>query len=90
MIKFQPNLEGFDTVRTWPSTKALLLEKAERMAAEANSVPSTTLPAATEPYYEVNEAGDERRARYRVTTTSLRAYLHENKTFALHTAYSSG
>jgi hypothetical protein len=88
-IKFVPKNAGFNALRTSATANALIREPAERIAAGANAIPSTTSPAATEPYYEVKEAGDEKRARYRVTTTSIRASRHEAKTFALHRAYSA-
>jgi hypothetical protein len=82
-IKFVRNDAGFDALRTSPGAQALVAGRAEALAAEANAIPSTTSPAAAEPYYEAYEAGDEHRARYRVRTTGLRASRHEAKTQAL-------
>lgn len=89
-IKFKRNEAGFNELRTRSSVDAWAKDEAEKLAAAANAIPSTTLPAATEPYYEVVEAGGETRARYRVKTTGLRASRHEAKTKALYRAESSG
>lgn len=77
---------GFRELRTSSAAKGLLKELADEMAAKANAVPSTTEPAATEPYYEVQDGTDSERARYRVRTTGDRAAKHEAKTQALHKA----
>lgn len=65
------------------SAAGLVKSHADDLAAGANSVPSTTEPEATEPYYKVWEASDEERPRYRVATTGDRAAKHEAKTQAL-------
>jgi hypothetical protein len=82
-MKFRRNDAGFDQLRTSAATDAWAKSKAETMAELANAVPSTTDPAATEPYYEVVEWGDEHRAKYLVRATSPRARRHETKTQAL-------
>ena len=89
-IKFRRNVAGFNELRTRAATDALVRNEAEKVAASANAIPSTTTPAATEPYYEVVESGDEKRARYRVKTTGLRSSKHEAKTNALLRSLSSG
>lgn len=83
-IKF--NNAGFRELRTSANTKAYVRGFAEEMAETANKVPSTTDPAATEPYYEVEDGADNERARYRVRVTSARAAKHEAKTQALQKA----
>lgn len=88
-MKIKFNNRGFDALRTSAGAQALVKEHAERIEAAANAIPSTTSPAATEPYYEAHEAGDEHRARYRIATTGIRASRHEAKTFALNRALSS-
>jgi|GEM_PF-3307429 len=88
-IKFTRNDAGFDALRTSAGADALLKAHAVLIAAAANAVPSTTTPAAVGPYYDVHEAGDSHRARYRVATNSIRASLHEAKTHALLRAQSS-
>ena len=89
-MKFRINEAGFDQLRTSGQAQSEVKERADRIAAAANAIPSTTDPAATEPYYKSYEAGDENRARYRVATTSIRASRHEAKTFALQRGLSSG
>jgi hypothetical protein len=89
-IKFKRNDAGFNELRTRPATDARVKSEAENLATAANAIPSTTSPAATEPYYEVVDAGSEKRARYRVKTTSVRARLHDTKTQALLRGLSSG
>jgi hypothetical protein len=79
-IKF--NSAAFKAILTSSAVKAKIKGLADDMAAAANSVPSTTSPAAKEPYYEVQD-GTTDRARYRVRTTGLRAARHEAKTQAL-------
>lgn len=88
-MKITFNNAGFDALRTSPAAQALAKEHAEKIAAAANAIPSTTTPAATEPYYETHEAGDEHRARYRIATTGARASRHEVKTQALLRGLSS-
>ncbi len=77
---------GFRELRTSSAANSIVKGLAEEMAERANAVPSTTEPAATEPYYEVQEASDEERARYRVRTTGARAAKHDAKTQALNKA----
>jgi len=89
-IKFKRNTAGFNELRTSAGAKALVREHAEKVAAAANAIPSTTTPAATEPYYEVVESGDAKRARDRIKTTGPRASRHEAKTKALLRGLSSG
>lgn len=89
-MKFRRNEAGFDALRTSAGANALVRAAAERVEAAANAIPSTTTPAATEPYYEAYDASDENRARYRVATTSIRASRHEAKTDALLRGLSSG
>ena len=88
-IKFVANDAGFAALRTSPSSDYLVKVKAQAITRAANAVPSTTDPATDEPYYEMHDAGDAERARYRVATTSIRASRHEAKTFALQRAMSS-
>ena len=88
-MKIKFNNKGFDELRTSAGAQALVKQHADRIEAAANAIPSTTTPAATEPYYESHEAGDEHRARYRIATTGARASRHEAKTFALNRALSS-
>ena len=89
-FKFKRNEAGFNELRTRPAVDAWAKQEAEQLAAAANAIPSTTSPAATEPYYEVVDAGGETRARYRVKTTGPRAVKHEAKTDALLRGLSSG
>lgn len=86
-IKF--NEAGFRELLTSAGAYSLLEPHAERMKTEANAVPSTTEPAATEPYYEIHKGGygsNDDRARVQVQTTSDRAAKHEAKTGALQAA----
>lgn len=89
-IKFTANDAGFAALRTSPGADALVKSHAVAIESAANAIPSTTEPAATEPYYESHEAGDEHRARYRVATTSIRASRHEFITNALQRGLSNG
>lgn len=89
-IRFKRNDAGFNELRTRPAVDAWAKQEAEQLAAAANAIPSTTSPAATEPYYEVVESGTEKRARYTVKTTGARASKHEAKTDALLRGLSSG
>ena len=92
-IRFKRNVAGFNALRTSAWADGLVKAKAESIEAAANAIPSTTSPAATEPYYEakkVAEAADTKRARYRVVTTNIRAVNHEVKTQALLRGLSSG
>lgn len=74
---------GFRELLTDAATKAVVKGHADVMAEQANGSASTTEPATEEPYYEVQDGSDEKRARYRVRTTSIRAAKHEAKTQAL-------
>lgn len=82
-FRLQFNKSGFRELRTSAGVKALVEAEAEKVAARANEVPSTTDPEAAEPYYEVQDGTDGERARYRVRTNSRRAARHEAKTQAL-------
>lgn len=84
------NDAGFDALLTSGQTQALVTERAEAIAEAANAVPSTTSPAASEPYYVVDDASDEHRARARVRTNGPRAANHEAKTQALQQGLSHG
>jgi hypothetical protein len=88
-VRFKRNEAGFNALRTSPVYKAMLKGHADRIESAANAIPSTTTPAATEPYYETYDASDERRSRYRIATANLRAQRHEARTFALNRALSS-
>lgn len=85
-MRIQFREAGFRELLTSASTKALVEEKAEEIAQRANAVPSTTSPAATEPYYEVEDATTDQ-AEYRIITAagkqSIRNVRHEAKTQAL-------
>lgn len=83
MVRIEFNSSGFDELLTSAGADALVKKHADETAERANAVPSTTTPAATEPYYKVYEAGDRHRARHRVVTASGRAIAHEAKTNAL-------
>lgn len=85
-FRLQFHKDGFRELRTSPQAKALLEREAEQIAARANASPSTTSPAATEPYYELQDATDNDRARYRIKTTGPRAARHEAKTQTLQKA----
>lgn len=87
-IKF--NNAGFQELLTSAGANALVQEHAEQIAAKANSVPSTTAPAVTQPYYEIEDGSDGKRARRRVRTTGERAARHEAKTQALQKALGGG
>jgi len=89
-MMFERNDAGFNAIRKQAQFANMAKSKAEAIAAAANAIPSTTDPATEEPYYEVFEAGDGARARYRVATASLRAQRHEMRTQALQRALSSG
>lgn len=80
-IKF--NEAGFRALLTGAGAQSLVEEHAERVAAAANAVPSTTQPAHVGDYYEAKDASDGDRARRRVVTTDDRAAAHEAKTHAL-------
>lgn len=77
------NDAGFRQLRTSAAATAMLKGHADRIAEAANAVPSTTSPAATEPYYEVHDGSDAKRSRFRVVTANRRAVGHEAKTQAL-------
>lgn len=89
-MRIQWNEAGFDELLTSPGAHALVDEHAAALAARANAVPSTTSPPATEPYYAVEDASDEHRARARVHTTGPRSANHEAKTHALQQGLSGG
>ncbi len=89
-MMFERNDAGFNAIRKAAEFDSWAKREAEAIAAAANAIPSTTDPATDEPYYEVFEAGDGARARYRVATASLRAQRHEMRTQALQRALSSG
>jgi hypothetical protein len=86
MARIQFHEAGFEALLTSAATKAVVKKPADAMAEKANAVASTTDPAATEPYYEV-EDGTTDRARYRVATAQgdqlKRNVRHEAKTQAL-------
>lgn len=83
MARIEINEAGFDALRTSVPVKNLVERHASELAARANAVPSTTDPAADEPYYAVEDTTDGRRARYRIHTTGDRSVKHETKTQAL-------
>jgi hypothetical protein len=89
-IRFKRNVSGFNALRTSAAVDGLIREKAESIEAAANAIPPTTSPPPEEPYYEAKEAGDAKRARYRVVTANIRAQRHEVKTQALLRGLSSG
>lgn len=80
-IKFHE--AGFRELLTSAGAEALVQAEAERLAASANAVGSTTSPAHTLPYYVVEDASDDDRARRRVVTDGPRAAAHEARTQAL-------
>lgn len=80
-IKF--NEAGFRALLTGSGAQGLVEEQAVRVAAAANSAPSTTSPAHDRPYYTVEDGSDSDRARRRVVTDGARAAAHEAKTQAL-------
>lgn len=82
-VRIQFNEAGFRELLTGAGAQGLVEEQADRMAAGANAVPSTTQPAHTGPYYQVEDGSDGDRARRRVVTTDARAAAHEAKTHAL-------
>ncbi|MCB1287420.1 MAG: hypothetical protein KDB47_06935 [Mycobacterium sp.] len=90
MARIVFNPAGFRELLTSPEVTGMLKEHADSLAERANAVPSTTSPAANEPYYHVYEASDEQRARFRVASRGLRAARHEAKTQALQKGLSSG
>ena len=77
------NSRGFQELLTSAAANAALDHHADEITEQANAVPSTTSPAAEEPYYKAYEAGDENRARRRIVTVGQRAIRHEAKTNAL-------
>jgi hypothetical protein len=82
-VRVEFHSRGFQQLLTSPETNAVVRGHADDMAERANAVPSTTQPATSEPYYEVQDGTDEKRARYRVRTASERAAKHEARTQAL-------
>ncbi len=89
-MKIDWNEAGFDLLLTSPGARELVFKPATTLSLAANSVPSTTSPPATEPYYEIEDGTDGHRARYRVHTTGERAEKHEAKTHALQRALAAG
>lgn len=83
MVRITFRSAGFRELLTSAAAKALLTKQASEIAIAANAVPSTTEPAATEPYYRVEDASDGKRARVRIVTANSRAARHEAKTLAL-------
>lgn len=82
-MKVKFNEAGFRELLTGAAAQGLVEGQAQRMAAGANAVPSTTKPAHQGPYYKVEDGSDGKRARRRVVTTDARAAAHEAKTHAL-------
>lgn len=80
------NQSGFDELLTGSFAQGLVDDEADRLAGRANAVALTTDPAATEPYYEVEDGSDNTRARRRVRAAGARAMKHEAKTNALQKA----
>ena len=80
------NQSGFDELLTGSFAQGLVDDEADRLAGRANAVASTTDPVATEPYYEVQDGSDNKRARRRVRAVGARAMRHEAKTNALQKA----
>jgi hypothetical protein len=89
-VKFVRNDAGFDQLRLSAGSQALVREAAEKVEAAANAIPSTTSPAAEEPYYSSREDNTPSRARYLVGTTGIRASRHEARTKALLRGMSAG
>lgn len=85
-MRIQFNEAGFRELLTGSYADSLAKKEADELAERANAVPSTTDPAATEPYYEVQDGSDAERARYRVRAAGRRAMRHEAKTNALQKA----
>ncbi len=77
---------GFDELLTGSYANSLLDKETESIADRANAVPSTTDPAASVPYYEVEDGSDGKRARRRIRAAGARAMRHEAKTNALQKA----
>ncbi|MCC9182569.1 hypothetical protein [Mycolicibacterium mageritense] len=82
-MRIQVNHAGFRELLTGAAAQSLLDEQAERVASEANSVPSTTNPPHDEPYYRIEDGSDADRARRRIIADGARAMAHEAKTQAL-------
>lgn len=82
-MRIEFNAAGFRELLTSAAAEQLLRSHAERIAATANAVPSTTEPAAIEDYYEIEDGSDNNRARLRIRAASRRAVRHEAKTQAL-------
>lgn len=89
-MRLEWNDAGFDELLTSPAAHALVDQQADAIAGRANAVSSTTSPPADEPYYEVVDGSDERRARRYIRTTGARAARHEAKTHALQQGVSGG
>lgn len=75
--------DGFRELLNSDGVQALVNLYAHRIAAGANSMPSTTAPAHDQPYYKVEDPADGDRARRRVVSDGARAAAHEVKTHAL-------
>lgn len=82
-MRIEFNDKGFKELMTSAAAKAFVKRYADEAAEKANAIPSTTEPAATEPYYEVVDGTDEERARYYVQTANPRAINHDKATDAL-------
>lgn len=82
MAKFKFNYPAFVELRTSSGARELVEREANRIAGDANAIASTTDPAATDPYYEIQD-GSTDRARLRVRAASRRAVRHESTTNAL-------
>lgn len=82
-MKIEFHSDGFRELLTSGYAKKELAKHSKRITARANAVPSTTEPAATEPYYRERDASNSQRARRRIQTTSARAIMHDHKTQAL-------
>lgn len=85
-MRIQFNESAFDDLLTGSYANSVLDEHAEPMLDRANDVSSTTDPAATEPYYEMEDGSDGKRARRRIRAAGARAMRHEAKTNALQKA----
>lgn len=83
-IKFHD--AGFDALLSGSFANSVLDEHADPMLERANSVPSTTDPAHGQPYYEMEDGSDDKRARRRIRAAGARAMRHEAKTNALQKA----
>lgn len=82
-MKIEFHSEGFRELLRSGAARKLLAEKAAPITQQANAVPSTTEPAATDPYYRTRDVTDNQRAKRRIETTGPRSVRHEHKTQAL-------